>query len=86
MANSTIKRIRGGVTATIDNVTTTAAGNILTDITVPILCAWSYNNPDYIILPWKSKTTGKWYFHVLSTSGVVAANVSIDKIAYVYLE
>ena len=86
MANSTIKRISGGVIAMINNVTTTATGNILTDITVPILCAWSYNNPDYIIFPWKSKATGKWYFHVLTTSGVVAANVSIDTIAYVYLE
>ena len=86
MAVSTIKRVRGGVVETLDNVTTSASGNIETNITGTLLSAWSYNTPDYIVIPWKSKVAGKWYFHVLTTSGAIAASVSIDKIAYVYLE
>lgn len=87
MAVSKIESPRQVYTGQVGGVTTSATGNVETDLTnaISILSAWAYDNTSYYIVPWKAKTTQKWYLHVYKTNGDPAISVSIDTIAYTYI-
>lgn len=87
MAVSKIESLRQVYTGQVRSVTTTVTANVETDLTnsIYILSAWAYDNTPYYVVPWKSKATQKWYFHVYKTNGDPTPSVSIDTIAYTYI-
>lgn len=87
MAVSKIESPRQVYTGQVKGVTTTPTANVETALTnaITILSAWTYDNTPYYVIPWKSKATQRWYFHVFKTNGDHAISVSIDTIAYTYI-